>query len=378
MLKTTLRFVLPTIVIALVLSTLPLQTAETLPNQIADDTFWQLIASLSEPGGEFQSENFLSNETGFQVVIPTLKQTTRPDGVYIGVGPEQNFTYIAAIHPRIAFIVDIRRQNMLEHMIYKALFEMAADRAGFVSLLFSRKRPSGLDEKSTAVELFDAYSQAEPLDGGVFQKNLQAVRDLLLNKHKFGLTSEDQDDLAHVYDVFREFGPQLDYNSGGRRRGGMPNYVDLMTATDPQGDARSYLATEENYRFVRELETRNLIIPLTGDFGGPRAIRAVGQYLKDHSATVSAFYLSNVEQYLFRGNGNENGGWMNFYNNVATLPLDPSSTFIRSGGGFWGRAFGRARRRGRAPNVLASMEETLAAVKDGRIQTYTDVFSISR
>ena len=81
MLKTTVRFVLPTIVITLVLSTLPLQTAETLPNQIADDTFWQLIASLSEPGGEFQSENFLSNETGFQVVIPTPKQTTRPDGV---------------------------------------------------------------------------------------------------------------------------------------------------------------------------------------------------------------------------------------------------------------------------------------------------------
>ena len=102
---------------------------------------------------------------------------------------------------------------------------------------------------------------------------------------------------------------------------------------DRQGEQQSYLASEENYRVVRDLERRNLIVPLTGDFGGKKALRAVGQYLKDHNATVTAFYLSNVERYLFQSNGNQNGGWTNFYDNVATLPLDASSTFIRSGGG---------------------------------------------
>ena len=76
-----------------------------------------------------------------------------------------------------------------------------------------------------------------------------------------------------------------------------------------------------------------LIVPLTGDFGGPKAIRAVGQYASDHGATVTAFYLSNVEQYLFQGNGNQNGGWKSFYANVSMLPLDATSTFIRSRGG---------------------------------------------
>src|SRR5437867_7474509 len=181
----------PALVAILFLSLPWLHAADTLPNQIADDVFWELIESSSEPGGVFQSENLLSNETGFQSVIPTLKLTTKPDGVYLGVGSEQNLTYIAALRPKIAFIIDIRRQNMLEHMIYKAVFEMSADRADFVSRLFSLKRPAGLSEKSTVDELFDAYLVARA-DDGEFKKNLEDTKDLLLKKHKFGLTLEDQ------------------------------------------------------------------------------------------------------------------------------------------------------------------------------------------
>ncbi len=378
--RTTVRYALLSIIAALLFSSPALRAADTLPAQIADDAFWKFIDSSSESGGEFQSENFLSNETGFQAVLPTLLQTMKPGGVYMGVGPEQNFTYISGIRPKIAFIIDIRRQNMLEHMIYKAVFELSADRADFVARLFSLKRPAGLSEKSTVDELFNAFDGAQPLDNEGFQKNLDEIQNLLLKKHKFGLAAEDQEHIAHVYTVFRTFGPQLDYNSGsfrgGRGRGGgMPNYTELMTATDLRGEKRSYLATEDNYRFLRELEMKNLIVPLTGDFGGTRAIRAVGQYLKDHNATVTAFYLSNVEQYLFQGNGNQNGGWTNFYDNVANLPLDASSTFIRSAGGGV-RGFGGGGMR--APNVIASMQDTVAAVKAGKIQSYVDVFSLSK
>jgi hypothetical protein len=363
------------------------RAADTIPNQITDDAFWKLIDSSSEPSGAFQSENFLSNETGFQAVIPTLKQTVKPNGVYMGVGPEQNFTYIVGLHPKIAFIIDIRRQNMLEHMIYKAMFEMSADRVDFLSRLFSRKRPSELSNKSTVDEMFAAYLDA-PVDNDAFKKNLQDLRDLLLKKHKFGLTAEDQTNIEHVFTVFRDFGPQMNYSSGAGRggfggRGGMPNYADLMTATDLKGEERSYLASDENFRFIKDMEARNLIVPLTGDFGGPKAIRAAGQYARDHGATVTAFYLSNVEQYLFQGNGNQNGGWKSFYENVSTLPLDATSTFIRSrggggrGGGFPGGGFGGPGGM-RAPNVISSMQETVAAVKSGRVQTYNDIIAMSK
>jgi hypothetical protein len=125
----------------------------------------------------------------------------------------------------------------------------------------------------------------------------------------------------------------------------MPSYQELMTETDRNGREWSYLASEESYRAVRDLELRNLIVPITGDFGGPSAIRSVGKFLKDHGAVVSAFYTSNVEGYLFRGGdrqGNPNGGAARFYGNVTTLPLNRSSTFIRwipSGGG---RSYGRS------------------------------------
>src|SRR6267378_3329015 len=116
---------------------------ESLPGRIADRDFWTLVSDFSENGGFFRSDNFVSNETTFQYVIPDLKERTKPGGVYLGVGPDQNFTYIAAIRPKVAFIVDIRKQNMLEHLMYKALFELSEDRAQFLSRLFSRRVPAG-------------------------------------------------------------------------------------------------------------------------------------------------------------------------------------------------------------------------------------------
>src|SRR6185295_6554819 len=101
--------------------------------------FFRMISEMSEPDRYFQFDNFLSNELGYQFVIPRLIENTQTGGVYLGVAPEQNFTYIAAIKPKIAFIVDIRRQNMLELLMYKALFEISPDRADFLSHLFSRK-----------------------------------------------------------------------------------------------------------------------------------------------------------------------------------------------------------------------------------------------
>ena len=116
-----------------------------------------------------------------------------------------------------------------------------------------------------------------------------------------------------------------------------------MTAADEAGIFRSYLASEARFAFLKDLETRNLVVPLVGDFGGRKAIREVSAYLKAHGAAVSAFYLSNVEDYLYQDNK-----WPAFCRNVATLPLDTSSTFIRTsrgrspgvGFGAFGRGFG--------------------------------------
>src|SRR6185503_2630533 len=103
-------------------------------------------------------------------------------------------------------------------------------------------------------------------------------------------------------------------------------YAEIQTLTNAEGVNMAFLATEENYQSLRALHGKNLVVPVVGDFAGPKAIRGVGDYLKKRRATVSAFYLSNVEQYLFRGPGDAD----RFYRNVETLPLDSNSTFIRS------------------------------------------------
>src|SRR5438067_4318513 len=128
--------------------------AAELPAGLSDQQFWELSADASELSGYFRSENLTSNELRFQEVIPELLARTRPGAVYLGVGPEQNFTYIAAAKPSMAIIFDIRRGNLLLQLMYKALFELAGDRADFVARLFSRPRPAGLSAASTVGEIF--------------------------------------------------------------------------------------------------------------------------------------------------------------------------------------------------------------------------------
>src|SRR5215470_18326492 len=210
------------------------RAAEPLPPQLTDEAFWKMITEFSEEGGFFRFENFLSNELGFQYVIPALKELTKPGGVYMGVGPEQNFTYIAALEPKMAFITDIRRQNMLELMMYKAFFEQSPDRAEFISRLFARKRPPQLDAKSTADELFLSFRNVQP-DAELFRKNLDDLKNVLLKQHKFGLSDDDVSNIEYVYKVFIEAGPDIDYQVGGGGGGGTPTYMDLMTMNDGEG-----------------------------------------------------------------------------------------------------------------------------------------------
>src|SRR5437868_6921950 len=181
------------------------------PAQLTDQQFWSLSRDSSEEDGYFRSDNLPSNETSFQYVIPELLKTTKPGRVYLGVGPEQNFTYIAALKPAMAMIIDIRHGNLDVHLMYKALFELSKDRADFVSKLFSRKRPTGLTTKSTATEIFDAYLTA---DGSkeLYEQNLKAIEDLLMKKHGFPLTSGDLEGLRWAFGNYYQFGPSINYS----------------------------------------------------------------------------------------------------------------------------------------------------------------------
>jgi hypothetical protein len=333
-----------------------------------------MVTEFSEPSGNFPSDNLLSNETSLQYVIPDLVRDVKPGGVYLGVAPEQNFTYIAAIKPKIAFMVDIRHDNSLLLLVYKALFEMSADRAEFTSRLFSRPRPAGLDTGTTIEQIMHAYSSAEP-DSALFKRNLAAVKAMLTKTHGFPLSIDELADIDYLYGWFFNAGPDLSYNMNmGFARSRYPTYAMLMLETDGASH-RSYLATEAKFRVVKEMEEKNLILGVTGDFTGPKALRAVGNYVRERHATISAFYVSNVEFYLYR----QGDDWRRFYDNVATLPIDESSTFIRS----LSQSYGFRPERPRSANgaqleLLCSMQGLLAAYREGRIPYYMDMINLSK
>jgi hypothetical protein len=331
--------------LAVPLSIVSAQAKRAMPDSLTNREFWQFFTSMSEVGGSFPSENFISNELTYQHVIPTLQRSLSPGGVYLGVGPEQNFTYIANLKPRMAVIFDIRRQNAMAHLMYKALFELSPTRAEFVSRLFSRPLSKPLASTVDAGELFAAVLAASPSDSA-FDANRRAILDQLAVKHGFELSPDDRSSITHVFAAFFEAGPNINYgyrpgmsvSFPSAFRSGYPAFWQLQTLTNADGVNMAFLATEANYQAIRALERKNLIVPVVGDFAGPKAIRGVGEYIKQHRGTVSAFYLSNVEQYLFRQFGDAE----KFYKNVQTLPIDSTSAFIRSVPPSYGGQFGPA------------------------------------
>jgi hypothetical protein len=332
------RFVWAGSVLAVALAVLvlragPPQATRPLPDRLSDAQFWQLSQDFSESDGTFHSENLVSNEIRFQTIVPELERTVRPGRAYVGVGSEQNFTYMAAVRPSIAFIVDLRRGNLDLHLIYKTFFELSADRADFVSRVFSRPRPAMLTAASSVDEIFAAFAGVAPSEE-LYAANLRTIESHLTKTHGFTLLDGDREGIRFVYRSWFEAGPDIHYQLTGRggRGGGFPTYADLMTTTDGEGRHRSFLASDAAFRVIKDLHTRNMVIPVVGNFGGPKALRAVAGWLRQHGATVGAFYTSNVEQYLRR-----DGIWEQFCASASTFPIDASSTFIRSErGGFAG------------------------------------------
>lgn len=360
-----MRLVRKFLLLLLLLAAAPavIRAADDLPQKISDAEFARLMTDFSEPNGRFQYENFVSNEYNLQSVIPAVTEASGAASAYIGVGPEQNFTYIAALHPKIAFIIDIRRQNLLEQLMYKAVFELAQDRADFLALLFGRRRPVGLKTESTTEELFKPFRSA-PEDRTIFEQNLEKIMHRLIVNHKLTITDEDRATIRYVYNTFFEHGSALDYTVGGfYGSDNPPTFEDLMTADDGHGVMRSFLASDENFRIVKKLEENNLVIPVVGDFAGPRAVREVGRYVAAHHGRVTAFYLSNVERYLF----SSPGAWRKFYVNVAILPYDKQSLFIRS---MFDSSYGSV-------NKLSAIDDVMKAFSESRINSYDDVVGLS-
>src|SRR5688572_6385352 len=257
--------------------------AAQVPSSLTDQEFWRLSQSISEPDGAFRSDNLLSNEMVFARLLPEFLPQVKPGGVYLGVGPEQNFTYIVAMKAKVAFITDIRRENLHLMLMYKALFELSKDRAEFISLLFTKARPSQLTAASTIREIMGAYWDTPSGDEAAYAANLQAIQRHLTKTRALPLPQSDVDGVAQVYRAFYYYGPAMNYSASlsltNIGAGNAATYRDLMTQADANGQFLTFLGSEESFKYLKDLEANNLIVPVVGNFSGPKAIRGIGEYL---------------------------------------------------------------------------------------------------
>ena len=347
------------------------QTAASQPQPIESLSaaeFSRLSREFSEENGYFRSDNFVSNETSYLHIVDKMRQLGASGGAYLGVGPEQNFTYIAKIRPRIAFIVDIRRQAVIQHLMYKAIFQLSPNRALFLSRLLSKPLPPAAKDKSELSfnDLLTHFEKA-PKDEKAYALNLAEIRKVIREDFKYPLTESDLSSLDYVYRNFRDDGMEIAYRMESSAWSGyFPSLKEILLGTDLNDKLGNFLAIPEDYEFVREMHRKNLIIPVVGDFAGKKALASVGDYLRKNGLTVTAFYTSNVEQYLF---GND--VFADFVANVRKLPLSDKSLFIRA---VAGRMPHPARIPGhRLTTLLQLIPVFLKDFDEGSYPSYTDL-----
>ena len=328
--------------------------------------FKQHIEDWSEPEGYFDTDNFISNETSYLHVIPELQRRVQPGGVYIGVGPDQNFSYIARTKPALAIIIDIRRQNMLQHLFLKALFDLSSSRAEYLARFFGREVPI-VNPAAALPELLRAVRQTATSES-LYRRDLLAVRQKL-TEYGVPLSPDDLSKIEYVYSSFHLDGLDMRFSSIGRNNASQyPTFESLLLQTDRNGKMQNYLADEATFLWMKQFEADNRLIPIVGDFSGPHAFKAVGTFLAKNGWKVSTFYTSNVEYYLFG-----QSSWQMYVQNVRALPMLSNAVFIRAYFSSAGPVHPQAVPGHRSTSLVQDVAAFLADEKAGRIRQYWDV-----
>jgi hypothetical protein len=292
----------------------------------ATSDFGRLIDRLSEEGGYFPSDNLVSNETSYLHVLGALEAMAVRGGAYVGVGPDQNFSYIAEIQPDVAYIIDIRRDNLLHQLLFKALFENARNRVEYLCLMLGKPVPDDLATWDDA-SIDEIVVYVDTALSSIDHFEMASAR-LLTSVERFGVSLSEADlgTIRGIHSMFYDYG--LDIRYSNRSRGGMgrfPSWRRLLVETDLDGRQRGYLSDESRFRWLKEFQRRNRIIPVVGDLAGSHALAAIGHEIENRGLGMTAFYVSNVEQYLMQGPEFER-----FAATVSDLPRARDGVLIRS------------------------------------------------
>jgi len=296
-------------------------------------TFGGVINALSEANGYFDTDNLISNEQSYLTVLSDIDRAGLRGGAYIGVGPDQNFSYITAARPAVAFIVDVRRDNLLLHLLFKALFALARTRVEYLSLLCGRPAPADLESwRGRGIDAIAGYVDQAAVPDDAAVKALRARVTSTIASFGVTLSDADRETIDRFHRRFIEAGLGLRFQSYGRGpQSYYPTFRDLLLAVDGSQRQQNYLASEDGFQFLKGLQAHDRVIPVVGNLTGPTALVGIGRWLREHDEKLSLFYASNVEFYLFR-----EGTFDRFADNLSHIPHHDRALVIRSVFGYGG------------------------------------------
>jgi len=269
----------------------------------------------------------VSNESAYLHVLDRLKAEIPPGRVYLGVGPEQNFTYIAELQPALAFTIDIRRGNQLQHLFYKALFELSATPQEWLARLTGRiPQPSW--QSMTFPQWVEELQRQTPDPQQIQQTQAEVSR--LMGGYEVPIQQGDWDFLKRMHRHFYEQSLGIRFTFTSFNPGTIhSSFEEILLAADLHGQQRNFLAVPEAYQRVRKTQLENRILPVVGDFAGTHALAEVAGELRRRNLLVGLFYLSNVEDYLML-QGLQDDLMEQFVFNLAGLPCDERSLLLRT------------------------------------------------
>jgi hypothetical protein len=286
----------------------------------------ELFEALGERERHHLPRNYVSSETSQLQVAPLLLERRRPGGAYIGVGAEQNFSYIALVEPEVAFIVDPRRSIAMLHLLYKAMFEKARTRSEFLSFLIGRPYDAS-DEPPRNVRVADVIAHVEEL--GRFSElrrtTLEVLTERISTKYGIKLTAADRATLEEINKGFYEHGLDIRFEPQGGIDPGYVKFREQLALRTPKGQELGFLSHDRAFRYVQRMHRENRIFILVGDLAGEKALSGIAAYLKAEQIPLRTFYVSNLEEPLFAQKA-----WSKWVKNVEALPTDEHSVFIRT------------------------------------------------
>lgn len=298
--------------------------------EISPSEFTQLVLSMSEDAGYFFSDNWVPNEPNYWRICKDIERLKLKGGVYIGVAQDQNFGYIAKIKPEVAFIVDIRQLNRYQHLVIKALFEFAETPAEFFSLLFSKEIDASVkaDGFSDIGEIV-SYLRRAPSNRDIFWKTVDDIIELYRNKYAFPVNDDAECDIIYILSYFYKFNLDIGYFGHCLPDEKYLTYEKFLMLKDFDGHYVTPFSNIEDYTLLRNMQLENRIIPITGDFTGKKAFQEIGEFMRERNLTLSAFYVSNVEEKIFYELSSERPAFQDFVDNIRLLPSNDYSVIIR-------------------------------------------------